>query len=171
MRAVHFGRGSFDAGSDFSLFLQRCRSLRAMCGGYGADLGGGSLPPGSPDYLVGRSRGSIAAPLWQYLGWWASSFPRDPQFSTSFYIFLTQTILRLITCLAVYLLVRCSHGAVLILISAGGLYLLLSLTGYNDNFAGVVVLLAGALALVARGSYWRYFTGKNTQGKTPAGRL
>ena len=102
--------------------------------------------------------------LWQYLGWWASSFPRDPQFSTSFYIFLTQTILRLITCLAVYLLVRCSHGAVLILISAGGLYLLLSLTGYNDNFAGVVVLLAGALALVARGSYWRYFTGKNTQG-------
>lgn len=55
-------------------------------------------------------------------------------------------------------------GAVLILISAGGLYLLLSLTGYNDNFAGVVVLLAGALALVARGSYWRYFTGKNTQG-------
>lgn len=110
--------------------------------------------------------------VWQYIRWWAASFPSNPRFSTSFYIFLTQTLFRLAVCLIVYGLVRCTHGAAVMAALTGVLLVFLKICGYHQNFAGWLILLIGILALFARGGYWRYVDRKTGGGfLTPRRRI
>ena len=122
--------------------------------------------------LLGLIQATAWGSVWQYICWWAASFPSNPRFSTSFYIFLTQTLLRLAFCLIVYGLVRCTHGAAVMAGLTGVLLIFLKMCGYHQNFAGWLILLIGLLALFARGGYWRYADRKGGGGfLTPRRRM